>query len=256
MSKESSFSLSGKNIIITGASSGIGRQCAITCSKMGATVAIFGRDQSRLDVTSQQMEKSGRHLVYAVDLLEYEKVAEIVRDAVVQMGRIDGLINCAGISTTLPLNSISTQKMEQFLHTNVIASINITKSTVKSNHFSANGGSVIFISSIMGVAGENGKILYSMTKGALLSAVKSMAIELAQRKIRVNAISPGVVESPMSQNAVYNKDVESMNKIKSLHPLGIGLPDDVANACVFLLSDAARWITGTNLVVDGGYLAR
>jgi NAD(P)-dependent dehydrogenase (short-subunit alcohol dehydrogenase family) len=108
----------------------------------------------------------------------------------------------------------------------------------------------------MGVAGENGKTLYSMTKGALIAAVKSMSIELAPRKIRVNCISPGVVETPMSKSAVYSKDEDSLNRTKSLHPLGIGHPEDVANACIFLLSDASKWITGTNLVIDGGYLAR
>jgi len=108
----------------------------------------------------------------------------------------------------------------------------------------------------MGVAGENGKTLYSLTKGALVAAVKSMAIELAPRKIRVNAISPGVVESPMSRSAVYSRDAASLNKIQSLHPLGLGKVDDVANACIFLLSDASAWITGINLIVDGGYLAK
>ncbi len=256
MNTKAPFSLNGRTIIITGASSGIGRQCAISCSMMGATIALFGRDQGRLSETLLSLDKPGKHMVCAVDLLEYDKVAETVNEVVEKKGKIDGIINCAGISTTMPLNAISPEKMDLFFKTNVIGSINLTKHIIKPLHFSDSGGSIIFISSVMGVTGEIGKTLYSMTKGALLASVKSMAIELAKRKIRVNAISPGVVESPMSKSAVYNKDEESYNRIKNLHPLGIGQPIDVANACVFLLSDAARWITGTNLVVDGGYLAR
>jgi len=256
MSIASPFTLKGKNLIVTGASSGIGRQCAISCARLGATVAVFGRDPERLNETLRSMDEPGNHMVCAVDLLEYDKVGDVVREVVRQKGRINGLINCAGISTTLPLNSLSTQKMEHFLQTNVIAPVNITRHTVKSANFSLEGGSVIFISSVMGVAGENGKTLYSMTKGALVAAIKSMAIELAPRKIRVNAISPGVVESPMSRSAVYSSDEESLNRIKSLHPLGLGQVEDVANACIFLFSDASRWITGTNLIVDGGYLAK
>ena len=252
----SPFTLEGKTLIVTGASSGIGRQCAISCAKMGASVAVFGRDPKRLNDTLRSMDEPGKHMICAIDLLEYDQVGDIIREIVSQKGRIDGLINCAGISTTLPLNSVSTQKMEHFMQTNVIASVNITRHTVKSANFSQEGGSVIFISSVMGVAGENGKTLYSMTKGALVAAVKSMAIELAPRKIRVNAISPGVVESPMSRSAVYSSDEESLNRIKSLHPLGMGRVEDVANGCIFLLSDASAWITGTNLIVDGGYLAK
>jgi NAD(P)-dependent dehydrogenase (short-subunit alcohol dehydrogenase family) len=250
------FSLAGKNILVTGASSGIGRQCAITCSHMGATVTIFGRDQNRLMETLSIMEDPERHSVVAVDLIEYEKVEDEVRKVVSKKGKIEGLINCAGISTTLPLNAVSPQKMERFFQTNVIGAINLTRLIIKSSHFSEAGGSIIFISSVMGVVGETGKTLYSMTKGALIAAVKSMAIELAARKIRINCISPGVVETPMSKNAVYSRNEESLNKIKSLHPLSLGQPEDVANACVFLLSDASRWITGTNLIVDGGYLAK
>ena len=131
------------------------------------------------------------------------------------------------------------EKMEEFFRTNVSGALNLTKHAVKLAHFSEEGGSVIFISSVMGVAGENGKTLYSMTKGALIAAARSMAIELAPRKIRVNTVSPGVVESPMSKNAVYSKDEESLDRIKGLHPLGLGSPEDVANACLFLLSDEA-----------------
>lgn len=252
----SPFSLASKLILITGSSSGIGRQCAISCSQMGARVILFGRDQNRLQETLGFMEEPEKHIIYSIDLLDYDGVSEIVKKVMALKGRIDGLINCAGISTTMPINSISTQKMEQFFNTNVISAFNLTKQVVKSIHFSETGGSIIFMSSVMGVTGESGKTLYSMTKGALVAAVRSMSLELASRKIRVNSISPGVVETRMSQNAVYSKDEESLNKIKSLHPLGLGFSTDVANACVFLLSDAARWITGTNLIVDGGYLAR
>ena len=106
------------------------------------------------------------------------------------------------------------------------------------------------------MVGEMGKTVYSLTKGALIAGAKSLALELAMRNIRVNTISPGVVITPMSQNAVYSQDEESFSRVKNLHPLGLGKPEDVANACIYLLSDASRWVTGTNLVVDGGYTAR
>jgi NAD(P)-dependent dehydrogenase (short-subunit alcohol dehydrogenase family) len=250
------FSLKGKFIIVTGASSGIGRECAFACSQMGATVALFGRDIPRLEEALSLMKEPGNHIICPVDLTDYEKIADVIKEIVSQRGRLDGLINCAGISTTLPLNAVSPAKMNEFFETNVIGSINLSRQVVKASHFSESGGSVVFISSVMGSVGEIGKTLYSMTKGALTAAVKSMALELAPKKIRVNAVSPGVVVTPMSGKAIYSRDEESLNKIKSLHPLGLGEPKDVADACVFLLSDEARWITGTNLIVDGGYLAR
>jgi len=256
MIQKNVFSLRNKKIIITGASSGIGRQCAISCSRMGAKLILLGRDQTRLNETLGMTLMPSKHISFTVDLLEFDNVASIVTEAVSTIGRVDGLINCAGISTTLPINAISINKLEHYLWTNVIGPINLTRQIVRSGHISSSGGSIIFISSVMGVVGEKGKTLYSMTKGALISAVRSMAVELASRQIRVNSLSPGVVKSPMSENAIYNKDEDSLNNIKAIHPLGLGLPEDVANACIFLLSDAARWITGINLIVDGGYTAR
>jgi NAD(P)-dependent dehydrogenase (short-subunit alcohol dehydrogenase family) len=250
------FCLKDKVIIVTGASSGIGRQCAISCAHQGASVAIFGRDKKRLDETITFMEHPERHLSIIAELTDFEKTEAVIKGLVADLGKADGLINCAGISTTLPVNLIKPEKIEEFLKVNVVAAINLTRSVVKPAYFSEEGGSVIFISSVMGVAGEIGKTIYSLTKGALISGAKSMALELAPRGIRVNCISPGVVESPMSKNAVYSRNEESLNKIKALHPLGLGQPEDVANACVYLLSDASKWVTGTNLVVDGGYLAR
>ena len=112
-----------------------------------------------------------------------------------------------------------------------------------------------FYPQLWGLAGASGKALYGMTKGALISGAKSLALELAPKNIRVNCISPGVVVSPMSNNAIYSKDEESLQRVKDLHPLGLGEAEDVANACVYLLSDASKWVTGTNLIIDGGYTA-
>lgn len=250
------FSLDDKLILVTGASSGIGRQCAIACDFMGANVVLFGRDLVRLNETLHMMKNQRKHLVCPIDLLEFDKVSDKVMEVVETKGKINGLINCAGISTTLPLNAITSDKMQLFFQTNVFAGINLAKHVVRPSNFSEDGGSIVFISSVMGVTGEAGKALYSMTKSALIGAVKSLSIELARRKIRFNTISPGVVDTPMSKNATYSRNEESINKIIKLHPLGLGRPEDVANACIFLLSNASCWITGTNIVVDGGYLAR
>lgn len=250
------FSLNGKIIVITGASSGIGRQCAITCSQMGAAVMVLGRDSDRLKETLEAMENPNKHEAFAFDLCDFEQASATVKDISTRYGKISGLINCAGISTTLPINAVSTDKMEAFFKTNVLGALNLTKLVVSASNFSKQGGSVIFISSVMGVVGAKGKTLYSMTKGALVSASKSLAVELAPRGIRVNSIAPGVVQTPMSQSAIYSRNQEALDFVTNQHPLGLGKPEDVANACVFLLSDASRWITGTNMPVDGGYLAQ
>jgi NAD(P)-dependent dehydrogenase (short-subunit alcohol dehydrogenase family) len=250
------FSLSGKLIIVTGASSGIGRQCAISCSQQGAKVVLFGRNEERLAETLKQMENDKLHLVCQIDLTEFGKVEDLIKDVVLKAGEIHGLVNCAGISTTLPFNLAKPEKLKEFFDTNVQAALNITRLVTRQSYFSKEGGSIIFISSVMGVTGEVGKSIYSMTKAAIIGVSKSLSVELATKKIRINCISPGVVETPMSKNAIYSRNEESLNKIRGLHPLGLGQPEDVANACIYLLSDASRWVTGTNLVVDGGYTAR
>jgi NAD(P)-dependent dehydrogenase (short-subunit alcohol dehydrogenase family) len=256
MMESNPFGLKGRVIIITGASSGIGRQCAISCSQAGAIVILFGRDQARLNDTLAVMENSQPHEAFAFDLCEYVMAGNIVNDISNRIGRISGLVNCAGISTTLPINTSSADKMDYFFKINVLGALSLTKQVVSSFNFSKDGGSVVFMSSVMGVVGAKGKTIYSMTKGALVAASKSLAVELASRNIRVNSVSPGVVESPMSQSAVYSRNQEALDFVTNQHPLGLGKPEDVANACIFLLSDAGRWITGTNLIVDGGYLAK
>ena len=249
------FSLDGKTIVVTGASSGIGQQCAITCSQMGAKVVLMARNEQRLAATLSQMDREG-HLSVSIDLTDFEALKEKVKEIVTAVGPIDGLVNCAGISTTLPLKLMDTQKMEDFFQTNVFSAIELTRHFCQMGNVKKEGACIIFLSSNMALTGENGKSLYSMTKGALLSAVRSLACEYARRKIRFNAISPGAILTPINQDLPHMKDPEARAALEAKHLLGLGETSDVANACIYLLSDASRWVTGQNLVVDGGYTAR
>lgn len=249
------FSLEGKTILVTGASSGIGRQCAITCSRMGAKVALIGRNQERLSETRQQLEGDG-HVVVSYDLTNLDGLKEMVAGIVAQMGAIDGLVNCAGISTTLPFKLMSPEKVEEYFRTNVFATMELTRQVLSIKNVNKLGASVIFFASVMGCVGENAKSLYSLTKGALISGCRSLAIEYAPKKVRLNVVSPGVVETAINRNQPYLADPERRKVTESLHPLGIGTTEDIANACVYLLSDASHWVTGQNLIVDGGYTVK
>ena len=249
------FSLSGKTIVVSGASSGIGKQCAIDCSKMGAKVVLLARNEQRLKETQGQMVGDG-HLVFCLDLTDFSLVEKTVKTIVAEVGPVDGVINCAGISTTISLKLTKTETMENFFHTNVYSAIALSKFFCKRGNINKTGASIVFLSSIMGLVGEKGKSLYSMTKGALLSAARSLACEYAERNIRFNCISPGVVITPINQNLPHISNPTQRNELEAKHLLGFGEATDVSNACIFLMSDASRWITGQNLIVDGGYTVR
>lgn len=249
------FSLEGKTILITGASSGIGAQCAIDCSKMGARVVLVARNEQRLSETLSLMEGEG-HLAVSIDLTSFPELKDCVKGVVGQVGPLDGLVNCAGISTTLPLKLMNAEKMDEFFHANVLSAIELTRHVCQMGNISNTGASIVFLSSIMAIAGENGKSLYSMTKGALLSAVRSLACEYARRNIRFNCISPGAILTPINQDLPHMKDPEARAALEAKHLLGLGKTTDISNACIYLLSGASRWVTGQNLVVDGGYTAR
>lgn len=249
------FSLEGKTIVVTGASSGIGQQCAITCSQMGARVVLIARNEQRLSETLSRMTGEG-HLSVPFDLTNFVRLKAKVKEIVSEVGPVDGLVNCAGISTTLPLKLMDAQKMDEFFRANVFSAIELTRHFCQMGNIRKDGASFVFLSSIMGMVGDNGKSLYSMTKGALLSAVRSLACEYARRKIRFNSISPGAILTPINQDLPHMKNPEARAALEAKHLLGLGETSDIANACVYLLSDASRWVTGQNLVVDGGYTAR
>jgi NAD(P)-dependent dehydrogenase (short-subunit alcohol dehydrogenase family) len=245
--------LTGRNIVITGASSGIGQANAILSSKLGAKVTIIGRDKGKLEVTLSQMEGEG-HLMFPMDITNFDQIDDLISEVVKKNGKISGFIHSAGIEMTRPLKILKQENLQHVFAVNVFAGFEFAKSITKNKNID-NSASFVFISSIVGILGQPGKIAYSASKGALLSGCKSMALELAGRNIRVNSVLPAVVETDMSNQIMETIGEEGRENVLKMHPMGFGKVEDIANACAFLLSDASKWITGTEFVVDGGYSA-
>lgn len=248
------FSLENKNIIITGASSGIGKQCAIECSKAEANIILIARNEERLEQTKKQLSDKN-HLYYSFDVTEFDKIKDIISNLVEKVGKIDGFIHSAGIELTKPFSLTKPEDYEKLFKINVISGFEFARVISSKKNMNENGGSFVFISSIMGLNGVAGKIAYCTSKGAMISGIKSMALELAPKKIRVNCVLPAVVETELSKAFIEKLPKESIEEMIKMHPLGLGKSEDVANACVYLLSDEAKWMTGSNLVIDGGYSA-
>ena len=255
------FSLESKNILITGASSGIGKVCAIECARAGANLILLGRDTDRLTATYNEVLLNNKatnqtHQIFSIDLdVDQERVSSVIEQAVSKGGKLSGFIHAAGIEKTLPVSAMKSADYENLFRVNVVSGFELVKIISKKKHI-ADSASFVFISSITSVIGRSGLSGYSASKGAIVAAVRSMAIELANKKIRVNSISPGTVLTPMMVNYLNSIPVEDQEKRKEGFPLGLGEPEDVAFACIYLLSEASKWVTGQNMVVDGGYTAR
>lgn len=248
------FSLENKVIIVTGASSGIGAQCAIDCSKMGAKVVLVARNEERLQQTLSLMEGDG-HVIKSYDLNDLEGVKTLVSSIVLETGKVNGFIHAAGIEITKPIKLLEPEDYETVYRTNALAGFEFVRhlSSIKNTN---NGSSIVFISSISGVIGRGTVAAYAASKGAMISAARTMAIEMAKRNIRVNCVSPGTILTPMMQSVLDSMDEEARAKRVDGFPLGLGETTDISNACIYLLSDASRWMTGQNLIVDGGYTMR
>lgn len=247
------FSLANKTILITGASSGIGRQCAIDCSKMGAKVVLVARNEERLKETLSEMEGDG-HKLYPFDLNKTNDIKSFVTQIVAECGKINGLIHAAGIEKTKPIKILTTEDYEEVFRINALSGFELVRQLSGKNM--EHGGSIVMISSITSVIGRGGVAAYSASKGAINSAVRVMALEFSSKKIRVNSISPGTILTPMMQNYLAGLSEEDYQKRIDGFPLGLGQTTDISNACIYLLSDASRWVTGQNLIVDGGYTVR
>lgn len=247
------FSLEGKTILISGSSSGIGEATALTCDHLGATLLLLGRNELRLEAVKSRLSKRN-HQYLAVDLSDFSALEQNLKMFLKNIEVVHGVVNAAGITTTYPFKLFKPEKLDQLIQINVQGAFYLTKLVLKK--MSPLGGSIVFISSIMATHGEKAKTLYAISKGAVSAGAKSLAIELAQKKIRVNSIAPGIVNTPMTAGATYKKNKDLLQATLDKYPLGFGEPEDVANACVYLLSDASRWVTGSELILDGGYTAQ
>ena len=248
------FSLEGKTILITGASSGIGRQCAIDCSRMGAKVVAVARSQERLQATLSLLSGEG-HKYYSYDLSNLDCIKDLVSKIVTENGKLSGLICAAGIEKTAPAKLLKPSDYEELFRINTLSAFEIARQITSVRYFENKGG-VLFISSITSIIARSGTAAYSASKGALVSGARVLATELSKRGIRVNCISPGTILTPMMQDYLSSLSDKEYDKRIDGFPLGLGKTTDVSLACVFLLSDASRWITGQNLIIDGGFTIR
>jgi NAD(P)-dependent dehydrogenase (short-subunit alcohol dehydrogenase family) len=245
--------LNNRTILVTGASSGIGRETAILLSQLGARLILVGRNPEQLEKTLTLLE-GGSHVVNPFDLIDVEAIPSWMKTIVSDFGPLNGLVHSAGMQFTMPLRLTTSDIMEDLMRVNVTAALSLAKG-FRQRGVSTAGSSVVFLSSVMGIVGQAGQSVYSASKGALVALTKSLALELTRDDIRVNCVAPAVVNTEMSEKMLQSLTPAQITQIEAMHPLGIGHPRDVANAIAFLLADTSRWITGTTLVVDGGYTA-
>jgi len=244
----------GKTILVTGASSGIGREISILLSELGAKIVLVGRDYGRLVITLERLSGEG-HLIVSRDLMDVDSISLWLKQLSSEIGPMSGLVHSAGVQLVSPVRAISTQQFEETMRLNVTTAFSLTKG-FRQKGVCTSPACIVFLSSTMGQVSRPGLAAYSASKGALSGLTKSLALELAKEKIRVNCIAPGWVKGEMTDKAFSTMTPDQITYVEKLHPLGLGEPRDVAYAAAFLLSDSGLKITGTTLVIDGGYTAQ
>lgn len=243
------FSLKGKTVLVTGASSGIGQATAIECSKMGAKVVITGRNEERLNATFSQLEGEGHRIIVA-DLNTQDDIDALVDACPI----LDGLVNNAGRGKSKPVNFLKLEDLQDVYQTNLFGVALLTKELLKKKKL-CKGSSIVFTSSISSYMTAAGLSIYASSKAAVCGYMRTCAIELGVKGIRSNAVLPGMVETRLINSGTYTD--EDKQKDLALYPLGrYGRPTDIAYGIIYLLSDASVWVTGTELVIDGGRMLK
>jgi NAD(P)-dependent dehydrogenase (short-subunit alcohol dehydrogenase family) len=241
------FSLDNKTILITGGASGIGRATALLCAQMGADVILVDLNEQGLQQTAQEIGKDST-IIKAVNLTNLEQLEEMISS----LPKLDGIVSNAGIVYSLLAKFNEPSDMERIFNINTFSHINLVQGLIKQKKLNK-GASIVFTSSMSGVyCGIAGGSLYGATKSALAGYSKALALELAPRGIRVNTVHPGMIQTPLTANTSLSQEL--LEEDAKNYPLGrYGKPEEVASAMVYLLSDATVWMTGTQLLIDGGY---
>lgn len=246
------FSLKGKTILVTGASSGIGRATAIECSKMGANLIITARNETRLGETFDSLDEEcgQQHQMILADLTNDKDLSKLIDET----PALDGMSLNAGVVRTVPIKFIKEEELMEVLNTNTLSTFYLVKNLVKKKKINK-GASIVFTSSIAGIYTVSmGNTMYSISKGALNAFMKNFALEFAANGIRSNSVNPGMIDTNILTGRLSTDDLD---KNRGLYPLGrYGKPEEVAYAIIYLLSDASSWVTGHTLVIDGGVTLR
>lgn len=248
-----SFDLQGKVILITGASSGIGREIAKQAASAGARILLSGRDKERLYNVATECGTLAVSCPY--DLNDIEGIPAFVRKISKEYGPLAGLVHSAGVEQIIPLQGLQSQNLFDIFQINVVAGIMLLKG-MATRRCHTDTSSAVFLSSVAGRVGKPGLTGYSISKGAIEQAVKVLALELLPHHIRVNAVAPAMIRTPMVEKLWNTLSEHEQGNIIREHPGGIGFPEDVAAAVIYLLSDASKFVTGTSILVDGGYCAQ
>lgn len=241
------ISLNHKTILITGASSGIGRASAILCDSLGASVILSGRNETALNETAAQLKNNTKIIV--ADLTDEQQRQNLINIC----GTIDGLVNCAGIVKPLPVKYIQSKHIAEMFNANFNSTVLLCSELSSAKQIN-NSASVVFLSSISSLHPYIGGALYSSSKAALEAFCRSFAIEHANKKIRANVIAPALVKTKIFNETELATSEDEMKRYEEQYPLGFGEPEDIANCIAFLLSEKSRWITGTTIKMDGGLL--
>jgi NAD(P)-dependent dehydrogenase (short-subunit alcohol dehydrogenase family) len=245
--------LTGKRIVVTGASSGIGRECAVFLSRLGARLILVARSEERLSCTLGDLEGEG-HRMISFDLNQIDEIPALIKQIADDGGALYAAIHCAGIQQTLPVRSVTSHHIAEVFDVNVSAGLALAKG-LRQKGLHEPDCRLVLMASVMGIVGSVGRSVYSASKGAVISMTRSLALELAKDGIRVNCIVPGMVRSEMLEDLERTIGSDKFEAIKAMQPLGFGKAVDVAFAVGCMLAPMASWITGTAFVVDGGYTA-
>jgi NAD(P)-dependent dehydrogenase (short-subunit alcohol dehydrogenase family) len=223
-------------------------------SRLGAKIVLVARNKERLQQTFERLEGEG-HQVMPFDLTDVEAIPNWLKNLTSADLPLDGLVHSAGIQITIPLKAMKISDYEKLMRINATSAYALAKG-FRQRGVCRTPASLVFISSVAGLVGQTGLSAYSASKAALIGLGRTLAIELVRDGIRVNCILPGLVETEMVSELNSTITPEQLQVIIQSHPLGLGRPEDVAYAAAFLIADTGRWITGTNLVIDGGCTAR
>jgi len=245
--------LTGRRFVVTGAASGIGRATCYLLSKLGANLVMIDVNENGLKETKAKCKITDEIIEF--DLLNTSAIKDLILNINTAITPINGMVHLAGISYISPIKAIVEKKYLDVLRINTFAGFEIAKALVNRKMFQGQQMSIVFISSVYALVGSAANAGYAMSKSALHGLTKSLAVELAPKKVRVNCIAPGFVKTNMmnDNSILFNDNYNEV--INNLHLLGLGEPEDIANACAFLLSDAGKWITGSIISVDGGFTA-